>query len=187
MEEKVEGITTSYDPDHIDKQDHLCIHLNIRGNTEVNMEGLHTAAIPATCFPLPSIQLANVQALDNWLDSVHAHISCQRDIRNCNVLCHLTFVKSRNTEQHHSSRWPFFSIHQCGGTEDWQKKGGGVCFMVNKDWCDSGNIKMLSAFYQGNLHWSLSQASHHRPSTEAALWTAYRLVILMLHSPLVET
>ncbi len=36
---------------------------------------------------LPSILLANVQALDNKLDGLHAHISFQWDIRNCNVLC----------------------------------------------------------------------------------------------------
>ncbi len=36
---------------------------------------------------LPSILLANVQALDNKLDDLCAHISFQWDIRNCNVLC----------------------------------------------------------------------------------------------------
>ncbi len=31
---------TSYNPNHIDKQDHLCLHLGIHLNTEVDMEGL---------------------------------------------------------------------------------------------------------------------------------------------------
>ncbi len=45
--EKVEGTNTSYNPDHIDKQDHLCFHLNIRGNTEANVEGLNTCCGPS--------------------------------------------------------------------------------------------------------------------------------------------
>lgn len=23
----------------------------------------------------------------------------------------------------------------------WERMGGGVCFMVNKDWCDSGSVR----------------------------------------------
>ncbi len=48
---KVEGINTSYNPNHINEQDHLCvhlcIHLSIGGNTEVNMEGLNTSLDPS--------------------------------------------------------------------------------------------------------------------------------------------
>ncbi len=51
IKEKVEGLNASYNPEHIDKQDqlciHLCIYLNIRGNTEANMEGLNTSCDPS--------------------------------------------------------------------------------------------------------------------------------------------
>ncbi len=64
------------------------IHLNIGGNTEVNVEGLK---IRLRSWPhgssLPSILIAYVQALDNKLDNLCARISFQQDIRNCNVLC----------------------------------------------------------------------------------------------------
>ncbi len=36
-----------------------------------------------------------------------------------------------------------FSVYWSDRTEDsGKKKGGGVCFMVNKDWCDSGMINL---------------------------------------------
>ncbi len=52
IKEKVEEINTSYNSDHIDKQGHLCIHLNMEGNTEVNMEGLNTGCDPVHVDPL---------------------------------------------------------------------------------------------------------------------------------------
>ena len=62
------------------------------------------------------------------------------------------------------------SVYQSDRTEDsGKKKGGGMCFMRNKDWCDSGNIKVLFRscspnlellrLYRGYLHQSLSQRS----------------------------
>ncbi len=92
--EKVEGTNTSYDPDHRDKQDHLCVRLNIRGNTEVDVEGLNSGLEPGQMdLDLPSILLAHWLAgvgagvLFNKLDDLCAHINFQQDIRNCNVLC----------------------------------------------------------------------------------------------------
>ena len=92
IEGKVEGLNTSYDPDHKDKRDHvwvhLYIHLNMGGNTEVNVEGLNPSCDHSHMdLSLPSMLLANVQALDNKLDDLHALLSFQRDIRSCNVLC----------------------------------------------------------------------------------------------------
>ncbi len=55
-------------------------HRGKRGGININIQSRpHWAS-------LPSILLANVQALDNKLDDLRAHISFQRDI-NCNVLC----------------------------------------------------------------------------------------------------
>ncbi len=72
IEGKVER-TNSYDSNHIDKQDHLCfhlcIHLHMGGNTEVDMER----------SSLLSILLVSVQALDNKLDGLRACISFQLD------------------------------------------------------------------------------------------------------------
>ncbi len=44
------GTNTSYEPDHTDKQDHLCFHLCIHlnhlgGNNRVDKEGLNTSCI----------------------------------------------------------------------------------------------------------------------------------------------
>ena len=51
------------------------------------MEGLNTSCDPSHMDLLcQSILLVNVQALDNKLDNLHASISFQQDIRNCNVL-----------------------------------------------------------------------------------------------------
>ena len=50
IKEKVDWINTRYHLDHIEKQDypcvHLIVHLNIGGNTEVNMEGLNPGCNP---------------------------------------------------------------------------------------------------------------------------------------------
>ncbi len=50
FKENVEGTNTSSDPNPIDKQDHLCfhlcIHLNMGGNTEVDVEELDTSCVP---------------------------------------------------------------------------------------------------------------------------------------------
>lgn len=52
-------INTSYDPDHKDKQDHLCIRLNIR----TKCSWPHRSS-------LPNILLSIVQALDNKVDDL---------------------------------------------------------------------------------------------------------------------
>ena len=38
-------------------------------------------------LPLPSVLLAKVQLLENKCDELKAHVSYQRDIENCNILC----------------------------------------------------------------------------------------------------
>ncbi len=42
---------------------------------------------PVTSTFSNSILLSNVPALDNKLDGLHARVSFQRVIRNCNILC----------------------------------------------------------------------------------------------------
>lgn len=68
---KAGGDQTSYDPDHIDWQDHRCIHLCVKG---LNMDHLSQAS----GYPL--------QTLDTKLGRPPRLHSFQRDIRNCRWL-----------------------------------------------------------------------------------------------------
>ncbi len=81
--------------------------------------------------PLPSILLTNVQSLENKMDDLRAGISFQQDIRDCNILC-LT------------ETWLTISVLRMDRTAEASKtKVGGVCFMINKKWCDPRNISIL--------------------------------------------
>ncbi len=95
--------------------------------------------------PLPSILLANVQSLENKMDDLRARISFQRDIRDCNILC-LTETWLTQTvpdtavmPSDNVSRLRMDRTAEAGKTKD-----GGVCFMINKKWCDPRNISILS-------------------------------------------
>ncbi len=95
--------------------------------------------------PLPSILLANVQSLENKMDDLRAMISFQRDIRYCNFFC-LTETWLTPTVPD-TAVWPSdnFSVLRMDRTaEAGKNKGGGVCFFINKKWCDSRNISILS-------------------------------------------
>ncbi len=79
------------------------------------------------------------------MDDLRARISFQRDIRDCNILC-LTetwFTPSvPDTDVRPSDN---FSVLRMDRTaEAGITKGGGVCFMINKKWCDPRNISILS-------------------------------------------
>ncbi len=101
--------------------------------------------------PLPSILLANVQSLENKMDDLRARISFRRDIRDCNILCLsetwltpsvpdtvVTVVMSDNISDN-------ISVLRMDRTAEAGKtKGGGVCFMINKKWCDPRSISILS-------------------------------------------
>ncbi len=50
MEEKVEGTNTSYNPNHKDKQDHLCFHLCIHLNMEGNTKAANVERLAAWIF-----------------------------------------------------------------------------------------------------------------------------------------
>ncbi len=93
--------------------------------------------------PLPSILLANVQSLENKMDDLRARISFQRDIRDCNILCLTeTWLTPSDTAATPSDN---FSVLRMDRTAEAGKtKGGGVCFMINKKWCDPRNISILS-------------------------------------------
>ncbi len=95
--------------------------------------------------PLPSILLANVRSLENKMDDLRARISFQWDIRDCNILCLTETWLTRSVPDTAVMPSDYFSVLRMDRTaEDGKTKGGGVCFMINKKWCDPRNISILS-------------------------------------------
>ncbi len=95
--------------------------------------------------PLPSILLANVQSLENKMDDFRARISFQRDIRDCNILCLTETWLTPSVPDTTATPSDNFSVLRMDRTAEAGKtKGGGVCFMINKKWCDPRNISILS-------------------------------------------
>ncbi len=95
--------------------------------------------------PLPSILLANVQSLENKMDDLRARISFQRDIRDCNILCLTETWLMPSVPDMAVRPSDNFSVLRMDRTaKAGTTKGGGVCFMINKKWCDPRNISILS-------------------------------------------
>ncbi len=95
--------------------------------------------------PLPSILLANVQSLENIMDDLRARISYQRDIRDCNILCLTeTWLTPTVPDTAVTPSDNFSVLRMDRTTEAGKTKGDGVCFMINKKWCDPRNISILS-------------------------------------------
>ncbi len=95
--------------------------------------------------PLPSILLANVQSLENKMDDLRARISFQRDIRDCNILCLTETWLTPSVPDTAVTLSDNFSVLRMDRTAEAGKtKGSGVCFMINKKWCDPRNISILS-------------------------------------------
>ncbi len=94
--------------------------------------------------PLPSILLANVQSLENKMDDLRARISFQRDIRDCNILCLTETWLTPTVSDTAATPSDNFSVLRMDRTAEAGKtKGGGVCFLINKKWCDPRNISIL--------------------------------------------
>ncbi len=95
--------------------------------------------------PLPSILLANVQSLENKMDDLRARISLQWDIRDCSILClSETWLSSLVPDTAVMPSKKFSVLRMDRTAEAGKTKGGGVCFMINKKWCDPRNISILS-------------------------------------------
>ncbi len=95
--------------------------------------------------PLPSILLANVQSLENKMDDLRARISFQWDIRDCNIICLTETCLTPSVPDTAVTPSDNFSVLRMDRTaEAGKSKGGGVCFMINKEWCDPRNISSLS-------------------------------------------
>ncbi len=94
--------------------------------------------------PLPSILLANVRSLENKMDDLRARISFQRDIRDCNIFCLTETWLTPTVPDTAVTPSDNFSVLRMDRTAEAGKtKGGGVCFMINRKWCDPRNISIL--------------------------------------------
>ncbi len=79
------------------------------------------------------------------MDDLRARISFQRDIRDCNILCLTKTWLTPTVPDIAVTPSDNFSVLQMDRTAEAGKtKGGGVCFMINKKWCDPRNISILS-------------------------------------------
>ncbi len=72
------------------------------------------------------------------MDDLRAMISSQQDIR-ANILCLPSVPDTAVTPSDNCSVLRMDRTAKAGKT-----KGGGVCFMINKKWCDPRNISILS-------------------------------------------
>ncbi len=117
--------------------------------------------------PLPSILLANVQSLENKMDDLRARISFQRDIRDCNIICLSETWLTPSVPDTAVMPSDNFSVLRMDRTaEAGKSKGGGVCFMTNKEWCDPRNISSLSRSCSPHLeHLSIFAAHSIYPAS----------------------
>ncbi len=79
------------------------------------------------------------------MDDLRARTSFQRDIRDCNILCLSETWLTPSVPDTAVTPSDNFSVLRMDRTAEAGKiKGGGVCFMTNKKWCDPRNISILS-------------------------------------------
>ncbi len=112
------------------------------------------------------------------MDDLRARISFQRDIRDCNILCLTETWLTASVPDTAVTPSDNFSVLRLDRiAEAGKTKGGGVCFMINKKWCDPRNISILSRscsphlehlsiicrpFYLPRRLWLLLFTFHHR-------------------------
>ncbi len=79
------------------------------------------------------------------MDDLRASISFQRDIRDCDILCLTeTWLTTSVLDTAVMPSDKFSVLRMDRTAEAGKTKGGGVCFMINKKWCDPRNISILS-------------------------------------------
>ncbi len=79
------------------------------------------------------------------MDDLRARISFQRDIRDCNIICLTETWLTPSVPVTAVTPSDNVSVLWMDRTAEVGKsKGGGVCFMINKEWCDHRNISSLS-------------------------------------------
>ena len=91
--------------------------------------------------PLPSIVLSNVRSLQNKKDELFYLTNYFRDYRDCSIYCFSeTWLVPKITDT--SICPPGFNIHRADRSKELSEKesGGGVCFIINKRWCNDSKI-----------------------------------------------
>ncbi len=79
------------------------------------------------------------------MDDLRARISFQRDIRDCSIRCLTeTWLTPTVPDTAVTPSYNFSVLRMDRTAEAGKNKGGGVCFMINKKWCDPRNISILS-------------------------------------------
>ncbi len=95
------------------------------------------------------------------MDDLRARISFQWDIKDCNILCLTETWLTPMVPDTTVTPSDNFSVLRMDRTAEAGKtKGGGVCFMINKKWCDPRNISILSGSCSPHLE-HLSIIFHH--------------------------
>ncbi len=140
--------------------------------------------------PLPSILLTNVQSLENKMDDLRARISFQWDIRDCNIFCLTeTWLTPSVAVTAVTPSDNFSALRMDRTAEAGKTKGGGVCFMINKKWCDPRNISILSCSCSPHLeHLSIICRPFYLPREFTAVYIPPRadtsLALSKLHDVL---
>ncbi len=106
--------------------------------------------------PLPTILLANVQSLANNLCELWAHISHQRETRDCCVIC-LTETWMSAMVPDSAIELTGISVHRSDRTKKLtgKSRGGGVCFYINNSWCDERNLHSIKSFCSPDLEFHM--------------------------------
>ncbi len=102
--------------------------------------------------PLPTILLANIQSLDNKLCELRAHISYQRETRDCCVICFTeTWMSALVPDS--AIELTGFSVHRSDRAKELtgKSRGGGVCFYINNSWCNERNLHSIKSFCSPDL------------------------------------
>ncbi len=106
--------------------------------------------------PLPTILLAKVQSLDNKLCELRAHLSYQRETRDCCIIC-LTETWMSAVVPDSAIELTGFSVHRSDRTKELtgKSRGGGVCFFINNSWCDERNLHSIKSFCSPDLEFHM--------------------------------
>ena len=108
-------------------------------------------------LPLPSVLLANVQSLGKKWDELKAHISYQRDIKNCNTLY---FTESWLNDDIKNIQLVGYTLYRQDLTAASGKtQGGSLCIYVNNSWCTIS--KEVSRFYSPEVEYLMISCRPH--------------------------
>ena len=86
----------------------------------------------------PYVLLPNMKSLETKLNELGSRLSCQRDIKNCNILCFSESWLTKDMDNIQLAGGVYASVSASG-----KIRGCGECFFVNS-WCSITNKKEVS-------------------------------------------